>query len=77
MEVLEERGITPDDLAARTGQPRKTIDEIVRGKAVITPETALQLERILEVPAAFWNSRERHYRESLAKREEQARVARA
>lgn len=74
-EVLAEHGITQADLAERTGRPRKTIDEIIKGKAAITPETAIQLERVLGVPATFWNRRERQYREHLAKREEILRHA--
>jgi len=70
LEVLEERGLTQAELAERTGRPRKTINEIIKGKAAITPETALQLERVLGVPASFWNAREAHYRESLAKKSE-------
>lgn len=70
LEVLEERGLTQAELAERTGRPRKTINEIVRGKAAITPETALQLEKVLGVPASFWNARESKYREFLAKRSE-------
>lgn len=73
MEVLEERGITQAELADRTGRPRKTINEIVKGKAAITPETALQLEKVLGVPADFWNARESRHRESLAKRHEAER----
>lgn len=67
-ELLEERGITQAALADRTGRPKKTINEIVKGKAAITPETALQFELTLGVPAAFWNTREQHYREYLARR---------
>jgi HTH-type transcriptional regulator/antitoxin HigA len=63
------------ELARRMGRPTKTINEIIQGKAAITPETALQLERVLEVPASFWNRRERHYRESLARREEENELA--
>jgi len=66
-ELLSERGITQKDLAARTGRPLKTINEIVKRKAQITPETALQLERALGLPAAFWNEREAHYRGYLAR----------
>ena len=73
-EVLDERGISQANLAERTGRPKKTINEIVQGKAAITPETALQLERVLGVPAAFWNSLERNYRENLARIEERERL---
>jgi len=74
LEVLEERGISQADLAERTGRPRKTINEIVKGKTSITPETALQLERVLGVPAHFWNSRESAYREFIARRDERFRL---
>jgi HTH-type transcriptional regulator / antitoxin HigA len=73
-EVLEERGMSQAELAERTGRPKKTINEIINGKAAITPETALQLERVLGIPASFWNNRERHYREALARIEEQERL---
>ena len=73
-EVLEERGISQANLAERTGRPKKTINEILQGKAAITPETALQLERVLGVPAAFWNNLERNFRENLARIEERERL---
>jgi len=44
LEVLEERGMTQTELAERIGRPKKTINEIINGKAAITPETALQLD---------------------------------
>ena len=70
LETLEALGLTQAALAERTGRPLKTINKIVKGKAAITPETALQLERVLGVPAHFWDNREAQYRESLARREE-------
>lgn len=74
LEVLSDRGMTQAALAKSTGRPRKTINEIIRGKAEITPETALQLERVLGIPAHFWNNRERQYRETLARLEERERL---
>jgi HTH-type transcriptional regulator/antitoxin HigA len=74
LEVIEDRGMTQAELADRTGRPRKTISEIINGKAIITPETALQLERVLGIPARFWLDREQHYRESLARQEEVKRL---
>ena len=69
-EILEEKGMTQTELAERTGRPKKTISAIINGKAAITPETALQLERVLSVPATFWNNRERQYKEALVYQEE-------
>ncbi len=74
-DLLEERSITQSDLAARMGRPLKTISEIVNGKAAITPETALQLELAVGVPAPFWNARERDYRAFLARQEENERLS--
>ena len=55
-EALDEIGMTQAELARRMGRPKKTINEIVRGKAAITHETALQLERVLDIPAHFWRA---------------------
>ena len=66
LEILEEQEMTQVEFATRTGRTPKLINEIVKGKAVITTETALQFERVLGVPSSFWNNRERAYREFLA-----------
>ncbi|WP_414528704.1 HigA family addiction module antitoxin [Nodularia chucula] len=73
-EILEERGMSQAELAERTGRPKKTINEIINGKAALTPETALQIERVLGISASFWNNRERQYREALARIEEKERL---
>jgi len=46
LEILEDRGMSQAELAERTGRPKKTINEIIKGKAALTPETAIQLERV-------------------------------
>lgn len=69
-ELLEEREMSQAELADRTGRPKKTINEIIQGKTAITPETALQLERVLGVPASFWLKREQQYREFLARQDD-------
>jgi HTH-type transcriptional regulator/antitoxin HigA len=71
LETLETIGMSQAELAERTGRPKKTINEIIKGRASITPETALQLERVLGIPASFWNNRESQYREIIATLEEQ------
>ncbi len=67
LEVLEERGLSQSELARRLDRPIKTVNEIVKGKAAITPDTAIQLERALGITARFWNNLEVNYRESLAR----------
>lgn len=69
-ETLETLGMTQAELAERMGRPLKTINEIVAGKAAITSDTALQLEKVLGVPASFWTNHERIYRDTLARRRE-------
>jgi addiction module HigA family antidote len=70
-ETLEFLGMTQAQLADRTGRPKKTINEIISGKAAITAETALQFERVLGVPASFWSNLERNYQEALARLKEE------
>lgn len=78
-EVLEEylaaAGMTKAELATRCGRPIKTISEIIHGKAAITPETALQLERVLGRPASLWQNLEANYRLHLAERGEREDLA--
>jgi Zn-dependent peptidase ImmA (M78 family) len=49
-------------------RPQKTINEIATGRAAITPETAIGLERTLGIPAVLWIGLESRYREALARR---------
>ncbi|MCV7284890.1 HigA family addiction module antidote protein [Mycolicibacterium wolinskyi] len=71
LEALQERGMTQSELAHRLGRPVKTVNEIVKGKAAITSETAIQLERALGISARFWTSLEAQYRYALARQESQ------
>lgn len=68
-EVLEEQNLTQAELARRTGRPIQAINEIIKGIKVITPETALQLEQVLGVPAHIWTKLEWEYRLILAKQQ--------
>jgi HTH-type transcriptional regulator / antitoxin HigA len=70
-ETLESIGMTQAELSQRTGRPKKTINEIIKGKAAITPDTAIQLERVLGIPGTFWNNLERNYQETLARLKEE------
>ncbi|WP_422135763.1 HigA family addiction module antitoxin [Endozoicomonas sp. ALD040] len=66
-EVLEEMDITQAELARRMGRPPQAINEILKGEKAITPETALQLEQVVGVPAYFWSNLESEYRLVMAK----------
>jgi HTH-type transcriptional regulator / antitoxin HigA len=54
-ETWEEIGMSQAALARQMGRPVQAVNEIVRGKKEITPETALQLEKTLGIPAS-WQS---------------------
>jgi HTH-type transcriptional regulator/antitoxin HigA len=67
LEALQDRDMTQSELAQRLGRPLKTVNEIIKGKAAITPETAIQLERALGTSASFWTNLETQYRDTLAR----------
>lgn len=61
-ERLAAHGMSQAELARRCGRSPKLISEIVGGKASLEPETALQLERVLDVGAHIWLGMEADYR---------------
>lgn len=65
---LEAQGLSQRQLAVRMGRPQQAINEIVRGKKALTPDTALALERVLGTPAVMWMRLEADYRLKLARR---------
>ena len=66
-DLLEERGISQKLLSLRLGRSDKNLSQIVNGKAPITPELALDLEKVLGTPARFWLAREARYQEWLSR----------
>jgi len=68
-EMLEVRGIKKAEFAERCGRPAKTISGILNGHIAITPETAIQFERVLGTAASLWTNLEARYRLRLAERE--------
>ncbi|MGI9197628.1 MAG: HigA family addiction module antitoxin [Candidatus Nanopelagicales bacterium] len=54
LEFLEPLGITQVALAAHVGVPVQRINEIVRGKRGVTPETAWLLAQALRTTPEFW-----------------------
>ena len=73
-ETLAARSMTQAELARRTGRPAQMVNEIIRGTKAITPETALQLERVLGVPAHVWTRLEADYRFNKARLEDEQRL---
>ncbi len=72
--LLNQADIKKVDFAKRCGRPTKTISEIIAGKTIITPETALQFERVLGVEADAWLVLEMKYQLEIAKRKEREEV---
>ncbi len=66
-EELEARGITQKELATRMQRPPQVINEIIKAKKSITPETAIGLEKALGIDAQFWTNLESSYRLALAR----------
>lgn len=66
-EQLDDRGMTQKEFAKRMGMSEKHISKLVNGDVHLTPETAEKLERVLGIPARFWNKLEAIYQEKIAK----------
>ena len=72
-DLLEERDWTQAQFAERLGYTTKHVSQLVNGKAPITEETAIKLERVLGSTTGFWLNREAQYREQLANIAQQER----
>ena len=48
-EVIEELGISKNELARRMNRPAPKLSAIFKGDKAITPDTALQLEKVVGV----------------------------
>ncbi|MEM9615009.1 MAG: HigA family addiction module antitoxin [Actinomycetota bacterium] len=65
-EILQSRGMSQAELARRMARPLKTINEIVKGKAAITADTAVQLELALGIDMRIWTNLDARFREHEA-----------
>jgi addiction module HigA family antidote len=53
-EFLNPLGLSQSALAARLGISFPRLNEIIRGKRGVTPDTALRLARVVGMSAEFW-----------------------
>ena len=53
-EFLKPLGVTQSALAIRMGISFPRLNEIIRGKRGVTPDTALRLARVVGMSADFW-----------------------
>ena len=65
---LELRNMTRAELAKRTGLSEKHVIALLKGKGntIITPETAIKLERALGMPVDYWLNLETNYQKTRA-----------
>lgn len=71
-EFLKPMGISQSKLARDLDIPHRRVNEIIRGKRAISPDTALRLAHYFGTSAEFWMNLENTYRIRLL---EQARRA--
>lgn len=65
-ETINMIGMNQYELAERLGKNIKNVNQMIKGKESISPETAIALEKVLQIPADFWLERERRYQKELA-----------
>lgn len=53
-EFVKPLGVTQSELATRLGISFPRLNEIIRGRRSVTPDTALRLARVLGMSADFW-----------------------
>ncbi len=75
-ETIDALGMSQTELAQRMGRPKEKINELIKGKAPLTMDTSIMLERVLGIPVNFWTKREGAYRETLARIEEKEALGR-
>jgi len=64
-EHIENIGMSQAELAERLGRSVPKLNELIKGKAPITKETAAKLEYVLGIQASFWLNLEHHYQDEL------------
>lgn len=66
-EWIDEQGFSQQNVADLLGCSRKQVNEIVNGRAPITNDTAIRLQRVVGIPAESWLRYEAAYRADLAR----------
>lgn len=66
-EWMEDEGINAAELARRLDVTPKHVSELLNGKAPLSYQVALALERVTGIPARLWNLYETGFRSALAR----------
>ena len=74
LDTLDFLSLPITEVSERTGISQKHLSTIINGKALITAEVALKLEKVTQTPASFWTNLSSHYQSSLARIEEDVRI---
>lgn len=75
-DVLLPLGIEVTDAANRLGMSRTTLSRVINGRAGISPDLAIRLERAGVSTARFWMALQANYELSQAERRKQPKVQR-
>jgi len=65
LESISFSGMSQAELAERMGRSIPKINELIKGKVVLTEDTALKLENVLDISAQYLLRIERRYRDDL------------
>lgn len=74
-EYLQPLGLSVAVAAAGCGVPRTRLNDIIRGRRAITPDTALRLARYLGTDAKSWLALQSNYDLAVAERDAGSRLA--
>jgi addiction module HigA family antidote len=75
-DVLLPLGIEVTDAAQRLGMSRTTLSRVINGRAGISPDLAIRLERAGVSTARFWMTLQTNYELSQAEKRVQPKVQR-
>ncbi|HKJ94797.1 MAG TPA: HigA family addiction module antitoxin [Gammaproteobacteria bacterium] len=53
-EFLEPAGLTQGELAALMDVPRRRVNEIIRGRRAVSPDTAIRLSKVFKTSPEYW-----------------------
>jgi addiction module HigA family antidote len=75
IERMEAMDLSKTNFAISMGYSDKHIHKILKGEASINEDTALRLEKVLDMPISFWMNLEGNYRQALAEKQEEENLA--
>lgn len=73
-DVLEPLGIEVTDAAQRLGMSRTTLSRVINGRAGISPDLAVRLERAGVSTARFWMMLQANYELAQAEQRRQPKI---